>query len=163
MKLVVYIDSQRMDVLDDTGARLQSYPVSTGANGVGEHRGSYQTPRGRHIVRAKIGRGAPEGAVFVGRRQTGELCTPEAYEANKTRDWILTRIMWLSGLEPGRNRLGQVDTFRRYVYIHGTPDAVQLGKPGSRGCIRMRNRDIVELFEQVPAGIEVEILEHEPV
>jgi lipoprotein-anchoring transpeptidase ErfK/SrfK len=161
MKLLVYLDSQRLDLIGDNGEKLTSYPVSTGANGAGERRGSYQTPRGRHKIRAKIGAGAPEGMVFVARRPTGEICTPEAYAANRQRDWILTRILWLSGLEPGKNRLGEVDTFRRYVYIHGTPDAVELGKPGSRGCIRMRNSDLIELFERVPVGTEVEIVEYE--
>jgi lipoprotein-anchoring transpeptidase ErfK/SrfK len=135
--------------------------VSTGAKGAGEQRGSFLTPRGRHIVRAKIGGGAPEGAVFVGRRATGELCTAEAYAANPNRDWILSRILWLSGQEPGKNRLGNVDTFRRYIYLHGTPDQVAVGAPGSHGCIRMRNRDIVQLFELVPAGTAVEIVEYE--
>lgn len=160
MKLVVYLDAQRLDLLDDRGACIASYPVSTGAKGAGEQRGSFQTPRGRHIVRAKIGGGAPEGAVFVGRRATGESCTPEAYAANPDRDWILSRILWLSGQERGKNRLGNVDTFRRYIYLHGTPDQVAVGAPGSHGCIRMRNRDIVQLFELVPAGTPVEIVEH---
>lgn len=161
MKLVVYLDAQRLDLLDNTGLCVASFPVSTGAKGAGEQSGSNQTPRGKHIVRAKIGSGAPEGAVFVGRRPTGEICNPELYAANPNRDWILTRIMWLSGQEPGKNRLGKVDTFRRYIYLHGTPAAIGLGQPGSHGCIRMRNSDIVKLFELTPIGTPVEILEHE--
>src|ERR671931_628208 len=116
-----------------------------------------RTPRGRHIVRAKIGAGQPLGAVFVRRRPSGEVWTPELHAKYPGRDWILTRILWLSGCEPGRNRLGDVDTMRRYIYIHGTPDTSELGKPGSIGCIRMRNKDVAELFDLVPAYTEVEI------
>ena len=133
----------------------RQWPVSTARNGPGERRGSEQTPRGRHVVRARIGAGLPVGAVLVGRRPTGETWTPELARAHPGRDWILTRILWLSGLEPGRNRLGEVDTMRRYIYIHGTPDHEPLGVPGSHGCIRMRNYDIVQLFELVPVGTEV--------
>ena len=136
----------------------RTWPVSTSKFGPGEKNGSFCTPRGKHIVRAKIGAGQPPGAVFVRRRATGEVWTPELHERYPGRDWILTRILWLSGCEPGRNRLGEVDTMRRYIYIHGTPDSAELGKPGSIGCVRMRNRDIVELFDLVPPYTEVEIL-----
>jgi L,D-transpeptidase YbiS len=159
MKITVNIGGQTLDLLDDGGQVLRSYPISTAANGAGEEAGSYQTPRGKHVVRAKIGAGQPENMVFVGRRPTGEIYTPELDEAFPGRDWILTRILWLSGREVGFNRLGSVDTMRRYVYIHGTPDRVELGKPGSKGCVRMRNADIVDLFERVPVGIEVEIVD----
>jgi len=138
---------------------LREYRVSTAEKGAGERNGSFQTPRGRHKVRAKIGRNAPTGAVFVSRRFTGELYSKELRERYPDRDWILTRILWLSGLEPGRNRLREVDTMRRYIYLHGTPDETPLGKPGSHGCVRMANRDIVELFDLVEAGIEVDIHE----
>ena len=120
--------------------------------------GSYCTPLGAHIIRAKIGAGFPENTVFVGRRPTGELYTPELSEQFPKRDWILTRILWLSGCEVGFNRLGDVDTMRRYIYIHGSPDSVHMGEPGSIGCIRMRNADIVELFDLVPAGTPVNIV-----
>jgi len=119
--------------------------------------GSYCTPLGAHIIRAKIGAGLPENTVFVGRRPTGELYTPELSAQFPNRDWILTRILWLSGCEVGFNRLGDVDTMRRYIYIHGSPDSVHMGQPGSIGCIRMRNADIVELFDLVPAGTPVNI------
>lgn len=161
MKLMIYLDAQRLDLVDDAGRVAKSYPVSTAKNGAGETRGSYQTPRGRHYVRARIGAGAPPGAVFVGRRPTGEVCDAAAYAAQPARDWILSRILWLCGREVGRNRLGAVDTFARYIYIHGTPDAVDIGVPASHGCVRMRNTDIVELFDAVPAGTAVEIVEHE--
>jgi lipoprotein-anchoring transpeptidase ErfK/SrfK len=97
--------------------------------------------------------------VFVRRRQTGEVWAPELHERFPKRDWMLTRILWLSGTERGRNRLGCVDTFRRYIYLHGTPPVTEIGKPGSHGCVRMRNEDIIELFDLVPAGTAVEIHE----
>ena len=135
----------------------KAYSVSTSSRGPGEKNGSLCTPRGRHIVRAKIGAGQPLGAVFARRRPTGEVWTPALHAKYPGRDWILTRILWLSGCEPGRNRLGDVDTMRRYIYIHGTPDSAELGKPGSIGCIRMRNKDVAELFELVPPYTPVEI------
>jgi len=135
----------------------KSYVVSTSSKGAGEKNGSFCTPRGSHIVRAKIGAAQPLGAVFVRRRPTGEVWTPELHERYPGRDWILTRILWLSGCERGRNRLGEVDTMRRYIYIHGCPESAELGKPGSIGCVRMANRDILELFEMVPTGTPVEI------
>ena len=159
MKLRVSVARQTLTVFDEHGAEIRQYSVSTAAAGVGEVSGSYQTPRGRHIIRAKIGAGLPENTVFVRRRPTGELWTPALAAAFPGRDWILTRILWLSGCEPGRNRLGCVDTMRRYVYIHGSPDAAEMGVPGSHGCVRMRNADIVELFDLVPCYAEVEITE----
>ena len=145
--------------LFENGRELRRYSVSTSRNGPGEQRGSFCTPRGEHIVRAKIGAGHPVDTVFVRRRPTGEIWTPELTERFPGRDWILTRILWLSGCEPGKNRLREVDTMRRYIYIHGSPDSVAMGKPGSIGCIRMRNRDIVELFELVPPGTQVTVVE----
>lgn len=157
MRIIISIPGQTLSLLDDSGRLLRCYPVSTAANGAGETSGSFCTPRGRHVVRAKIGAGQPENAVFVRRRPTGEIYTPELGAQFPGRDWILTRILWLSGCEPGFNRLGGCDTMRRYIYIHGTPDEVPLGVPGSRGCIRMRNADLLELFDLVPAGTPVEI------
>lgn len=159
MKINVYIATQQLELLDDAGKLVHRYTVSTAAKGAGEMLDSNCTPRGRHIIRAKIGAGQPENAVFVGRRPTGEIYTPELGVQFPGRDWILTRILWLSGCEVGFNRLGKSDTMRRYIYIHGTPDSAQLGKPGSHGCIRMRNADLVELFELVSAGTAVEIFE----
>lgn len=147
---------QTLSLYDDT-SRIATYSVSTAKNGPGEEFGSECTPRGRHVVRAKIGASAPKGAVFVGRRWTGEVYQDALGKACPDRDWILTRILWLSGLEPGRNRLGSVDTMRRYIYIHGAPDGLMDGTAGSHGCIRMRNQDVLELFEQVEPGILVEI------
>jgi L,D-transpeptidase YbiS len=157
--ILIRIPDQTLELLDDDGTLLRRYPVSTAGNGPGERRGSNCTPRGRHVVRARIGSGMPSGTVFVGRRPTGEIHTPELAAANPGRDWILTRILWLSGCEPGFNRMGEVDTMRRYIYIHGCPDGTPMGAPRSIGCVRMRNADIIELFDRVPAGTEVEICE----
>jgi L,D-transpeptidase YbiS len=151
MKIVIDVAKQQLAF----GRKV--YPVSTATNGCGEKNGSFCTPRGRHIVRAKIGAGQPLGAVFVRRRPTGEVWTPELHGRYPGRDWMLTRILWLSGKEPGFNRLGDVDTMRRVIYIHGTHEYAELGKPGSHGCIRMRNTDIVELFDLVPPYIPVDI------
>jgi hypothetical protein len=148
--------------LEEGGRCLREYLVSTARNGPGERAGSHCTPRGRHIVRAKIGRDAPIGTVFVGRRPTGEVYSPALAARFPGRDWILTRILWLSGCERGVNRLGSVDTMRRYIYIHGSPDSVPMGTPRSIGCIRMRNTDIVELFDLVPVGTPVLISERLP-
>lgn len=155
MKIEISIAEQKLKVLDDKGATLAAYAVSTALNGAGEQKNSYCTPRGKHVIRAKIGKDAPVNTVFKGRRPTGELWTPKLAEQLPGRDWILTRILWLSGCEPGFNRLGNVDTMQRYIYIHGTPDIEPMGKPGSDGCIRMRNADVLELFDLVPVGTPV--------
>ncbi|MBS7661245.1 L,D-transpeptidase [Pseudomonas lalucatii] len=139
------------------GQLLLRLPVSTALNGPGELNGSGCTPRGLHRVRAKIGEGLPVGAVLRGRRWTGELWSAELAARFPERDWILSRILWLSGCEPGRNRLGAVDTFRRYIYLHGTSDSEPMGEPRSHGCIRLRNADLVELFPRVPLNCMVRI------
>jgi L,D-transpeptidase YbiS len=159
VRIDISIKEQTLHLVDAAGHVLHRYPVSTAANGVGEVTGSYCTPRGKHLVRAKIGAGLADNTILVGRRPNGEVYCRELAERFPTRDWILTRILWLSGCEPGRNRLGQVDTMRRYIYIHGSPDTTPMGRPGSHGCIRMRNADIVELFERVPPYTPVEISE----
>ncbi len=152
--------------LDDVGLRwavptpgkvIMQVAISSSKNGVGQQKGSYQTPQGRHVIRAKIGTGAAFNTVFVGRRKTGEIWSAELAEKFPGRDWILTRILWLCGLEPGKNRFGECDTMGRYIYLHGSPDTVKMGEPGSIGCIRMKNSDIVSLFDLVPAGTTVEI------
>lgn len=158
MNIIIHIATQTLELFDDSGKSLRRYPVSTGAQGVGEENGSFCTPRGRHIIRAKIGAGQPDNTVFVKRRPTGEIYTSELGAQHQGRDWILTRILWLSGCESGFNRSGSCDTMRRYVYIHGTQDSTPLGKPGSRGCVRMRNADLVELFDLVAVGTAVEII-----
>ena len=152
--MTIEIDVGQQELRLASGKR---YAISTAKNGLGEQNGSFCTPRGRHLVRAKIGAGQPLGAVFVRRRPTGEVWSPELHAKYPGRDWMLTRILWLSGCEVGRNRLGDVDTMRRMIYIHGAPDSAQMGKPGSHGCIRMRNADVAELFERVPPYTEVDI------
>lgn len=157
LKIRIDTDKQTLELLDESRL-VRRYPVSTAKNGVGEVSGSYCTPRGRHVVRARIGAGLPENTVFVRRRPSGEVYSDELGSQFPERDWILSRILWLSGCEPGFNRLGEVDTMRRYIYIHGTPHEDAIGSPVSHGCIRMRMRDMVELFELVPVGTRVEIV-----
>lgn len=157
LQIVIDLGTQTLQLLDAKGCEVARYSVSTAVNGAGEHEGSGCTPRGRHVVRAKIGAGAPVGAVFRGRRATGEVWSPAFGAANRGRDWVLSRILWLSGCEPGRNRLGEVDSMRRYIYIHGTPDDQPMGVPRSHGCVRMRNADVIDLFDRAPAGTLVDI------
>ena len=159
MRIEISIQHQTLTLFDSFGGVKAQYTVSTAANGVGCEKDSGCTPLGAHIIRAKIGAGAPPNTVFVGRRPTGEICTPELMAQFPNRDWILTRILWLSGTELGFNRLGNVDTMQRYLYIHGTPDSTEMGEIGSHGCIRMRNADVIALFDWVEAGTPVLILE----
>lgn len=159
MHIRVAISRQELSLLAEDGACIRRYRISTAANGAGEQSGSNRTPRGRHVIRARIGTGQPLGAVFRARRPTGEICTPELVAGNPERDWITTRILWLSGCERGFNRLGSVDSMRRYIYIHGTPDREALGTPASHGCIRMADEDVAELFDLVTTGTPVFIEE----
>lgn len=158
MILKVSIAKQQLTVYENDNL-MREYAVSTAKNGAGEIAGSEKTPRGWHVIRAKIGDQCAVNTVFVERRPTGEIYKPELKLQYPQRDWILTRIMWLSGLEVGKNRLGNVDTMRRYVYIHGTPDETGMDIPGSRGCIRMRNEDLIELFNTIPVQTHVLIEE----
>lgn len=158
-RISINIKKQELDLMGDNGSPIKRYPISSAKNGVGERDGSFCTPRGRHIVRAKIGANQEVNTVFVNRRPTGEIYSQDLAGRFPGRDWILTRILWLSGCEPGYNRMGDVDTMRRAIYIHGSPDNAQMGKPASHGCIRMRNEDIVELFNLVPIRTLVEIHE----
>ena len=158
MKIEISIPGQVLTVFAEGESAATRYDISTSRHGPGEQSGSFCTPRGRHVIRAKIGAGQPLNTVFIRRRPTGEIWTPELGAAHPGRDWILTRILWLSGRQPGFNRLGKVDTMRRFIYIHGSPDSVGMGKPGSIGCVRMRNRDLLELFDRVAVGTEVDML-----
>ena len=158
-RIRISLASQTLELFDDAGRLIRRYLVSTARNGAGEENGSFRTPRGRHIIRAKIGAGEPINAVFVERRPTGEIYDAALAARHPDRDWILTRILWLSGCEPGFNRLGRVDTMRRAIYIHGSPDGAEMGKPGSHGCVRMRSIDVVELFDLVTPGTPVLIQE----
>ena len=152
----INLAQQRLRLVSED-AVIASYAVSTASNGPGEKEGSGCTPRGLHRIRLKIGDGLPENAVLVGRRYTGEIYTPSLAEANPKRDWILTRILWLTGIEPKKNRGGTVDSLRRFIYIHGTPDSEPMGRTASHGCIRMRNKELIDLFDRVPVGTIVNI------
>lgn len=154
----VFVGEQRLELYNDDDLLLAT-SISTAKKGVGEINGSEKTPRGWHTIRAKIGNNLPLNTVFVGRRPTGEIYSPGLRTQHPQRDWILTRILWMSGLEPGFNRLGNVDTMRRYIYIHGCPDDDVLGVPGSHGCIKMRNTEIVRLFNLIDVGTRVYITE----
>ncbi|MDF1781081.1 MAG: L,D-transpeptidase [Alcanivoracaceae bacterium] len=151
--------SEQMLVLYDGDMPARYFTVSTALKGVGQSEGSHCTPLGRHQIRARIGAGLEQGSVLVGRRPTGEVWTPALSAQHPQRDWILSRILWLSGCEPGVNRMGSVDSMRRFIYIHGTPDIEPMGVPRSHGCIRMRNTDVIELFDRVPVGCPVLIHE----
>jgi lipoprotein-anchoring transpeptidase ErfK/SrfK len=157
---LIQIDLKKQVLLLLSDGRVKfSAAISSARNGPGEVNGSEQTPRGWHHIRAKIGKGQPRNMVFIGRRPTGEQFSERLRQDQPERDWILTRILWLSGLEPGFNRLGNVDTMRRYIYIHGCPDNDPMGIPTSHGCIKMHNSDVEELFELVDVGEKVLILE----
>lgn len=155
--MTVNISTQQMQVFE-RGLLAKEYLISTAKNGPGEQLNSECTPRGLHLIRAKIGANAVINSVFIRRRWTGECYSELLASQQPGRDWILSRILWLSGCEVGKNRLGRVDTMRRYIYIHGTPDCVPMGQPGSRGCIRMRNKDMVELFDLIPIYTKLLIL-----
>ena len=152
--IIVSIASQILHVFKG-GVLSKSYLISSAKNGTGQQMGSEQTPLGQHCIRAKIGGGLPVNTVFRARRPTGEILTSTLALQYPERDWIVTRILWLSGCEPGKNRFGAVDTAKRYIYIHGTPDLSVLGKPSSKGCLRMGNEDIIDLFNTIPVGTKV--------
>lgn len=147
-RVIVSVPDQKLIVLDN-GTRVAEYAVSTSRYGVGDRRGSYATPLGTLEVAQKIGANAPIGSVFKGRHRTGEILPPNA----RGRDPIVTRILWLRGLE-NRNS----NAFERGIYIHGTPVERQIGRPASYGCIRMRSRDVVKLFELVGVGAKINVL-----
>jgi hypothetical protein len=156
----ISIAEQRLQLLEEGAVTLDT-AVSTAANGPGERMHSECTPRGWHRIRARIGAGCAENTVFVGRRPTGEIYTPALKAAHPGRDWILTRILWLCGEEPGRNRLGEVDSMRRYIYIHGCPEEDRMGVASSHGCVKMRNAEVMRLFDRVSAGTRV-LLQEDP-
>ena len=158
MRIEISVKQQTLTLFNNIDEVIASYFISTAANGVGCQKNSGCTPLGYHIIRAKIGADAAPNTVFVGRRATGEICTPALMAQFPNRDWILTRILWLSGTEIGVNRLGNVDTMQRYIYIHGSPDGTEMGKIGSHGCVRMRNEELIALFDMVEAGTSVNIV-----
>jgi len=155
-KIVISISEQTL-VLFLGKKKVKTYSVSSGLNGTGCLKNSGKTPLGKHKIRAKIGDGLPINSVLIGRRPTGEVYSETLANQFPNRDWILSRILWLSGVELGINRLGDVDTMQRYIYIHGTPDSEPMGIPVSHGCIRMHNKDVIELFDLVEVYTPVEI------
>lgn len=157
-RITVSIAEQTL-TLEQAGEATRVYRCSTASKGPGQAFGSEQTPLGGHVIRAKIGEGLPSGSVLIGRRPSGEVWSEELAVQFPDRDWILSRILWLSGLQPGLNRLGDVDSMRRFIYIHGTPDTEPMGEPLSHGCIRMRNADVIDLFDRVSVGVRVDIVD----
>ena len=153
-RITISIAKQRLYL--EISSQSNEYIISTSKFGPGEKKDSFCTPRGRHIIRAKIGEGETRGQIFKDRRPTGDIYCPDSHNL-EDGDWILTRILWLSGTEVGKNRLGNVDTMQRYIYIHGVPDHYELGSPRSIGCINMYNSDILDLFDQIEVGTEVYI------
>ena len=158
MHIKISISKQQLILFGEEDS-IKQYSISTAKNGSGERKNSECTPRGEHIIAEKIGQGAKENSVFVGRIETNELYNSKLRDFHPRRDWILTRILWLSGLEEGKNKGGDVDSHDRYIYIHGSPEDIEMGRPGSRGCIRMRNSDVIELFNLVNVGTRVTISE----
>jgi|TARA_B110000881_G_scaffold214884_1_gene228044 lipoprotein-anchoring transpeptidase ErfK/SrfK len=158
MHIKISISKQQLILFDEEDS-IKQYSISTAKNGSGERKNSECTPRGEHIIAEKIGEGAKENSVFVGRIETNELYNSKLRDFHPRRDWILTRILWLSGIEEGKNKKGDVDSHDRYIYIHGSPEDIEMGYPGSRGCIRMRNSDVIELFNLVNVGTRVTISE----
>ena len=156
-QILISIGSQSLEVI--TPSLRKTYPVSTAANGIGQEEGSFSTPLGVHLVKEKFGYQAPLNTIFVGRKPAKEAFSQELEAKSPEKDWILSRILWLSGCEPGFNRLGHVDTKSRYIYIHGTPDSQPMSIPASHGCIRMRCNDIAELFDHIPIYTQVIIKE----
>ena len=158
-RIEVSVSQQRLTGFDGAGQARFDASVATAKNGTGQMFGSECTPLGVHRIRAKIGGKSPKNTVFIGRRPTGEIYDETLSQAYPNRDWILTRILWLCGNEFGHNRGGRVDTQRRYIYIHGAPDSHAMGIPSSHGCVKMRNDDVVELFDLVTVGTLVNIFE----
>ena len=158
MHIKISISKQQLILFGEEDS-IKQYSISTAKNGSGERKNSECTPRGEHVITEKIGQAAKENSVFVGRIETNELYNPKLRDFHPGRDWILTRILWLSGTEEGKNKGGDVDSHDRYIYIHGSPEDIEMGYPGSRGCIRMRNSDVIELFNLVNVGTRVTISE----
>ena len=146
---LVSVPQQRL-FLYEHGVRTASYPVSTSRYGVGSLKGSEKTPLGAHRVRRKIGDGAPIGRIFRSRSDTGEDAEIVEEARPTDLDYVTTRILWLDGLEAGVNQGGDVDSFERFIYIHGTHEEGLIGRPASHGCVRMRNADVVEVFDRLP-------------
>ena len=153
-KIIISIKLQNLFLLIDDRIKF-TYKISSAKAGIGQLKGSYKTPLGHHTIRAKIGENNPIYSVYEGRRPTGDIWTKNLNEQLSKDDWILTRIIWLSGKEIGFNRLGDFDSMQRFIYIHGTNEEELLGSPASHGCIRMSNNDILTLYQYVEVGTDV--------
>ena len=157
--ILINIAEQSLILFDGDGNTLHRYPVSTSKYGAGNQNGSEKTPTGLHRIKDRIGGAMPVYEVFEARMPRGSLHELQEQGVELPDDVITSRIMWLEGMEPGRNQGGYVDTYNRYIYIHGTNEEDKIGTPASIGCIRMRNADIVELYRLVETGTEVNIIE----
>ena len=157
--ILIRISEQRLYLLDEKDSILIDYPVSTSLYGAGNQKDSYQTPLGLHCIKEKIGDDMPENEVFIGRQPQGLLDDLIANNVGLSEDVITSRILWLDGLQPGINKEGDVDSYDRYIYIHGTVDEESIGSPASHGCIRMRNRDVIDLYDRVDIGCAVKIID----
>lgn len=156
--IVVDTSNQRLYLFEHNQLKAK-YPISSSAVGVGSAAGSNRTPLGLHRIAEKFGDGQPIGMIFKARRPTGKLATIQTKPIKGEGDDVTTRIMWLQGLQPGINEGKGVDSHARYIYIHGTPEEGLIGRPESHGCIRMNNRQVIELFNQVPVGTLVDIIQ----
>lgn len=157
-EIIISLSNQELQLLCSKQIK-KCYAISTAKKGGGEQMGSLRTPRGQHVIAEKIGANCPLNTVFIGRQPTGEKYSPQLATAYSHRDWILSRILWLRGIEKGLNCGESVDSYQRYIYIHGTPDEEPMGIAQSNGCIRMRNQDIKELFDMVNLNTPVLIKE----
>jgi len=155
----IKVSEQRLSLFDEENNLLHQYPVSTSKYGTGSENGSEKTPLGLHRIKDKLGGAMPVNEVYIGRVPHGNLEECKANDVDLPDDVIMSRILWLEGMEPGRNQGGYVDTYQRYIYIHGTNHEDAIGSPSSIGCIRMCNADVVELFRLVESGSEVLIEE----
>jgi lipoprotein-anchoring transpeptidase ErfK/SrfK len=155
--IIVDISEQKLYLYqgdEKTGVLINSYPVSTSKYGIGNQANSGKTPLGWHRIEQKIGHDAPEGLIFKGRQSTGEIAEMNAPGVG---DLITSRIMWLKGLQPGQNAGKRIDSYRRYIYIHGTAEENKIGQPASHGCVRMYNKDVIDLFDRVKENTRVYI------
>lgn len=156
--IIVEISEQKLYLYDGEQERADKlvidYPVSTSKYGIGSQARSNKTPLGRHRIEKKVGHSAPKGTIFKGRQNTGRIALMNRKGAG---DVITSRILWLKGLEPGLNAGPGIDSYKRYIYIHGTAEENKIGRPASHGCVRMYNKDVIDLFDRVPEGTLVDI------
>ena len=156
-EILVDIGQQRLFLLDSRGDLIISYPISSSSYGEGQIENSFKTPLGNHIIKEKIGADASKNIIFKERINTGRFAEIYHNDYDSEDDHVTSRILWLEGTEEGFNKGGNVDSFYRYIYIHGTPEEGLIGEKASHGCIRMFNQDVIELFNLVEKGTKVNI------